>query len=89
MRVVWRSLQGDHPTPGRGQAIAPTMLRIALPGSSIVGAHPCGRPVGVSIRLSSPDKQMEELIGINAHHPRPYAIDWLWCPGNRLQQRYT
>ena len=25
MRVVRRSVQGDHPTPGRGQAIAPTM----------------------------------------------------------------
>jgi hypothetical protein len=30
--------QGDHPTPGRGQAIAPTMLRIGLTGPSIVGA---------------------------------------------------
>jgi hypothetical protein len=25
MRVVRRSVQGDHPSPGRGQAIAPTM----------------------------------------------------------------
>src|SRR5438876_7716695 len=28
----------------RPQGCAPTMLRIGLPGSSIVGAHPCGRP---------------------------------------------
>ena len=25
MRVVRQSVEGDHPTPGRGQAIAPTM----------------------------------------------------------------
>jgi hypothetical protein len=40
-----RPRQGDHPTTGRPQGCAPTMLRIALPGSSIVGAMACPRPV--------------------------------------------
>jgi hypothetical protein len=41
---------------------------------------PCGRPVGVPIRLSSSDKQMEELIGINVACPRP-EVGWSPCWG--------
>src|SRR5712692_2596443 len=37
MRVVRRSVQGDHPTPGRGQAIAPPMDG---PGKPLRG-HTC------------------------------------------------
>src|SRR5712691_4741769 len=37
MRVVRRSVQGDHPTPGRGQAIAPPMDE---PGKPLRG-HTC------------------------------------------------
>ena len=51
---------------GRPQGCAPTMPRSGLPGSSIVGAHPCGRPAGVPLRLSSLDQPMEQLVGINA-----------------------
>jgi len=35
---------------GRPQGCAPTMPRSGLPGSSIVGAHPCGRPIGINLR---------------------------------------
>ncbi len=65
----WRSgeaiLTGRGPHPGRGQAIAPTMDEPGKALRGVVGAHPCGRPVGVPIRLSSPDKPMEQLIGSN------------------------
>ena len=61
MRVVRQSVPGDHPTPGRGQAIAPTMDGPGKPlrGQSR-GAHPGGRLAGVPIRLSSPEKPMEQ-----------------------------
>ena len=41
--VARRPEQGDHPTPGRGQAIAPTMDEPEKSIRSIVGVHPCGR----------------------------------------------
>ena len=37
MRVVRRSVQGDHPSPGRGQAIAPTMDEPGTPIRCMVG----------------------------------------------------
>jgi hypothetical protein len=52
MRVLRHSSQGDHPTPGRGQAIAPTMDGMASRFVGIVGAHPCGRPAGVLSRCA-------------------------------------
>src|SRR5207245_1236263 len=36
------------------------------PLRGIVGAHPCGRPAGVLMRLSSLDQPMEQFVGINA-----------------------
>src|SRR5712692_2627961 len=43
--------------PGRGQAIAPTMLRSRLVGrSSIVGAMACPRPVGADAALPATSK---------------------------------
>ena len=41
MRVVRQSVEGDHPTPGRGQAIAPTMDG---PGTPLRG-HSRGAPL--------------------------------------------
>jgi hypothetical protein len=38
MRVVRRSVQGDHPSPGRGQAIASTMDEPGTPIRRMVGA---------------------------------------------------
>jgi hypothetical protein len=76
MRVVGRSSQGDHSTPGRGQAIAPTMDEPGKTIRGIVGAHPCGRPVGIPIRLSSPDKPMEQLVRINVPRPATLASPW-------------
>ena len=58
--VARRPEQGDHPTPGRGQAIAPTMDEPGKPLRGIVGAHPSGRPAGVPMRLSSLDQPMEQ-----------------------------
>ena len=43
---------GDH----KGAPLLWTSLASRFVG--IVGAHPCGRPAGVPIRLSSPDKPM-------------------------------
>ncbi len=51
--LCW-STQGDHPTPGRGQAIAPTMPRSALPGSSRVGDILRGRPIASTSAAKEP-----------------------------------
>src|SRR6266851_8637256 len=37
MRVVRQSVLGDHPTPGRGQAIAPTMIRMKRLARDVYG----------------------------------------------------
>ncbi len=54
MRVVRQSVQGDHPTPGRGQAIAPTMDEPGKPLRSIEGAsfeiHHCNAAARLLLR---------------------------------------
>ena len=65
MRVVRRSSRGGHPTPGRGQAIAPTMDE---PGKAL--RRHSGRPAGMLIRLPSLDQPMEQSVGING------AVGW-------------
>ena len=57
------------------------MLRNALPGPSIVGAYPCGRPVGIPIRLSSPDTPMQLLVGINDLCGRHYYLNSIYGVG--------
>jgi hypothetical protein len=49
MRVVRRSSQGDHPSPGRGQAIAPTMDG---PGKALRG-HSRGAPLWSPCRCAA------------------------------------
>jgi hypothetical protein len=66
MRAVRRSSQGDH----KGAPLLWTSLASRFVG--IVGAHPCGRPAGVPMRLSSLDQPMEQLVGINAARVCPY-----------------
>ena len=67
--VARRPEQGDHPTPGRGQAIAPTMDEPGKPIRSIVGAHPCGRPAA----MDEPGKPLRSIVGA---HPcgRPATV---------------
>src|SRR2546427_10540484 len=70
LRGRWQTQpQGDHPTPGRGQAIAPTMDEPGKPIRSIVGAHPCGRPAA----MDEPGKPLRSIVGA---HPcgRPAVV---------------
>jgi hypothetical protein len=73
-KLVGRPWQGDH----KGAPLLWTGQASSFVG--IVGAMACprpgwgGRPAGVSIRLSSPDQPMEQLIGINVACPRPACV---------------